>query len=163
MCKYLSSSGQVPKYEFSRAIFFCLFFVLFFIQYTDSVAYIYISTQSYIHSKNLKKSWNKKTFKPHNFSIYVSCFSTLGFSSYKILPVLQFPQNTRHKEYAFFSYLHRHFIYIFIYVFIHTILSSENELLIWHRGMSAGLCHVQVRFMVVENQNKRSNSKNNLN
>lgn len=126
MCKYFfRSSTEIGVFQ--SHLFLCVFVVLFFIQYTDSVAYIYISTQSYIHSKNLKKSWNKKTFKPHNFLIYISWFSSLGFSSYKILPVLEFPQNTRHKEYAFFL-LARTIIYIYIiYVFIYIILSSENK------------------------------------
>lgn len=88
MCKYLSFSGQVPKYEFSRAIFFCLFFC--FVFYTiHRLCGIYLHFNIVLYTfKNLKKSWNKKTFKPHNFSIYISCLSLLGFSSYKILPVL---------------------------------------------------------------------------
>lgn len=110
MCKYLFSSGQVPKKSFLEPSF---------IQYIDSVAYLHCQHIP-IYIQKICKSWNKY-IKIHE-TIYTSS-PQKGFSSYKVFTFLQLHisppslPNTRHKEYTFFSYLHRH---------LNTVSSSEN-------------------------------------
>lgn len=75
MCKYLFSSGQSTEIEFLEPSF---------IQYIDSVAYIYIFNIFLYTFKNFK-SWNKY-IKTYNLTICTACFLPSGFSSYKTLP-----------------------------------------------------------------------------
>lgn len=125
MCKYFLPVKYRNRSFLEPSFFVCFCCFVFYTIHRLCGIYLHFNIVLYTF-KNLKKSWNKKTFKPHNFLIYISWFSSLGFSSYKILPVLEFPQNTRHKEYAFFL-LAQTIIYMYIYVFIYIILSSENR------------------------------------